>query len=65
MKHVFKSLIELELGVKCFVELETTTESPSEWVREDSTPNRAFVIGVDEVFLVARKKVRVVPCRYA
>ena len=25
-----KSLIELELGVKCFVELGTTTESPSE-----------------------------------
>ena len=25
-----KSLIELKLGVKCFVELGTTTESPSE-----------------------------------
>ena len=25
-----KSLIELELGVKCFAELGTTTESPSE-----------------------------------
>ena len=25
-----KALIELELGVKCFVELGTTTESPSE-----------------------------------